>query len=293
MVLPIGDSDGPTGGMPGWRDLLAMARATEESGLDSGWIADHLFYRPPEGPESGTHEAWTALSAVAAVTSRIELGPIVLCASFRNPGLTAKMAATLDEISGGRLVLGVGCGWHEAEYEAFGFPFDHRVARFEEWLEIVRRLLAGERVTYRGRFHEAEDAILVPPPARRIPILVAAKQPRMLEITARVADAWNTAWFGWPDDLLTARLADLDRALAAAGRDPADVARTVGIIVRDPDQPPIPEPDQRAVSGSIDDVARALDAYRGLGVAHVQAILEPMTPRSVERLAAATRLSAG
>ena len=287
VVLPIGGSDGPTGGMPTWPELRAMARATEDVGLDSGWIADHFFYRAPDGAESGMHEAWTALSAVAAVTSRIELGPIVLCASFRNPGLTAKMAAAIDEVSGGRLTLGVGCGWHEPEYTSFGFPFDHRVGRFEEWLEIVRRLLAGERVTYHGRFHDADDAVLVPPPRRRIPILIAAKQPRMLDITARVADAWNTAWFGWPDDRLRGRLADLDRALDAAGRNPTAVERTVGIIVRDPDQPPVAEPDSSAIDGPVDDLARALAAYRDLGVAHVQAILEPMTPRSVERLATA------
>jgi probable F420-dependent oxidoreductase len=288
VVLPIGGGDGPTGGMPTWSDLLAMARATEDGGLDSGWIADHFFYRAPDGAESGTQEVWTALSALAAVTSRIELGPIVLCASFRNPALSAKMAATLDEVSGGRLVLGVGCGWHEPEYDALGLPFDHRVGRFEEWLEIVARLLAGERVTFHGRFHDADDAVLIPPPRRRIPILVAAKQPRMLDITARVADAWNTAWFGAPDDLLRARLADLDAALARAGRDASAVERTVGIIVRDPDQP-VSEPDERSIVGSVDDVARALEAYRGLGIGHVQAILEPMTPRSVERLAEAAR----
>ena len=241
-------------------------------------------------PNLGTNEAWTALTAVAAVTSRIELGPIVLCASFRNPGLTAKMAATLDEISGGRLILGVGCGWHQPEYDAFGYPFDHRVGRFEEWLQIVRGLLAGERVTYEGQFHQADDAVLVPPPGRRIPILVAAKQPRMLDLTARSADAWNTAWFGWPDDTLKERLADLDAAHARVGRDPAAVERTVGIIVRDPDQPPVLEPDERALAGTVDDLARALEAYRDRGIAHVQAILEPMTPRSVERLAQAKRL---
>ncbi|HET9680721.1 MAG TPA: LLM class flavin-dependent oxidoreductase, partial [Candidatus Limnocylindrales bacterium] len=200
VVLPIGSGDGPDGGAPRWADLLAMARATEDHGLDSGWIADHFFYRAPDGAESGTHEAWTALSAVAAATSRIELGPIVLCASFRNPALTARMAATLDDVSGGRLVLGVGCGWHEPEYDAMGLPFDHRVGRFEEWMEVLVPLLAGERVSFDGQYHHAADAVLLPPPARHIPILIAAKQPRMLQLTARWADAWNTAWYGQPND---------------------------------------------------------------------------------------------
>ena len=289
VVLPIGGGDGPGGGMPAWPDLLAMARATEDQGLDSGWIADHLIYRGPDGTEQGMHEAWTALSAVAAVTSRIELGPIVLCASFRNPALTAKMAATLDEISAGRLVLGVGCGWHEAEYSAFGYPFDHRVGRFEEWLEIVRRLLAGERFTFRGEYHHVDDVVLDPAPKRHVPILVAGRRPRMLDLAARWADAWNTCWFGAPDDVVRERLADLDAAHERVGRDPAAVERTVGILVRDPDQP-VAEPDQRSLVGSVDDVARALEGYRDLGFGHVQVIPEPMTVRSVERLGAAVRL---
>jgi alkanesulfonate monooxygenase SsuD/methylene tetrahydromethanopterin reductase-like flavin-dependent oxidoreductase (luciferase family) len=288
VVLPAGGGDGPTGGMPSWQDTLAMAKAAEDSGLDSGWIADHFFYRPGDGPDSGMQEVWTLLSALAAATSRIELGPIVLCASFRNPGLTAKMAVTLDDVSGGRLVLGVGCGWHEAEYDAFGFPFDHRVGRFAEWLEILARLLRGERVTLDGEFHKAADAVLVPAPSRQIPILIAAKKPRMFELTARWADQWNTAWYGQPDDRLTGQLAALAAAEAAAGREPGAVVRTVGLIVRDPDQP-VEEPDERSLTGSVDDVARTLDAYRALGIGHVQVITEPMTVRSVERLAKAVR----
>jgi alkanesulfonate monooxygenase SsuD/methylene tetrahydromethanopterin reductase-like flavin-dependent oxidoreductase (luciferase family) len=289
VVLPIGGGDGPDGGMPGWAELRSMARATEDAGLDSGWIADHFFYRAPDGVESGTNEAWTALAAVAAVTSRIELGPIVLCASFRNPGLTAKMAVTLDDVAGGRFVLGVGCGWHEPEYDAMGLPFDHRVSRFEEWIAVLVPLLRGERVSLDGRYHRATDAVLVPAPARRIPILVAAKQRRMLELTARWADAWNTAWYGEPNDRLHEQLAALAAAEAAAGREPGSIERTIGIIVRDPEQP-VAEPDERSLAGTVDDLARILDAYRALGAAHLQVILEPMTVRSVERLAQAVRL---
>src|SRR4029079_9280111 len=133
-------------------------------------------------------------------TSRIELGHLVVCTSFRPPVLTAKLAVTLDEISGGRFTLGLGCGWHEAEYQAMGLPFDHRVGRFEEALTIILGLLRGEEVTFNGQWYEADRGVAVPAPRRRIPLLIAAKGDRMLDLTARHADAWNTAWFGEPDD---------------------------------------------------------------------------------------------
>src|SRR3954452_9402831 len=124
-----------------------MARAAEAAGFDSIWMGDHLLYRGDGRGERGPWEAWTLLSALAAVTERVELGPLVACASFHPPGLIAKMAATLAEVSGGRFVLALGAGWNEAEFRAFGIPFDHRVARFEESFTIIRRLLDGERVT--------------------------------------------------------------------------------------------------------------------------------------------------
>ena len=147
VMLPVGDDDGPDGGMPRWADIRALAEAAEATGLDSVWLADHFLYRPGgEDPRTyGMHEAWTLLSAVAAVTERVELGTMVLCASFRSPGLTAKMAAAIDRCPSGRLILGVGAGWHDPEYEAFGLPTDHRVGRFAEWLEIVARLVRKER----------------------------------------------------------------------------------------------------------------------------------------------------
>jgi probable F420-dependent oxidoreductase len=288
IILPIGDTDGPNGA-PAFADIVDVARAAEDGGLDSGWIADHLLYRAEDGQEYGLHEAWTMLAGIAAVTSRIELGPMVLCTSFRNAVLTAKMAAALDVVSNGRLILGLGCGWHEPEYDAMGLPFADRVSRFEESLEIITRLLAGERVSLEGRYTTIRDAVLLPRPARPIPILVAARRERMLRLTARHADLWNTAWYGLPDDRLRDAFAGLDEALAAEGR-PADaLVRTVGIEVRDPDQPPVPEPSERAIAGDVDELAAALDAYARLGVGHVIAALEPMTVRSVERLARAVQ----
>jgi probable F420-dependent oxidoreductase len=289
VVLPIGGTDGPGGAVPTWRDIEPIARATEDTGLDSAWIADHFLYRSPEGREYAMNEAWTMLSAVAAVTRRIELGPIVLCASFRNPGLTAKMAAALDDVSNGRLILGVGCGWHAPEYEAFGYPFDHRVGRFEEWLEIVARLVRGERLTFEGQYHQVKDAQLLPPPRRPIPVLVAGRQPRMLRLTARWADAWNAAWFTEPDPRLAERFAEFDAAVAAEGRATGAPERTVGIVVRDPDQPPVPEPEDHALEGSTDDLSRTFEQYAKLGVGHVMAAMEPVTVRTVERIAEAAR----
>lgn len=287
-MLPISDSDGPSG-LPSFAEAAAVARAVEDGGLDSAWLADHFLYRADDGRLSGLHEAWTWLAGIAAVTRRITLGHLVVCTSFRPPALTAKLAVTLDAISNGRFVLGLGCGWHEPEYDAMGLPFDHRVGRFEEALGIITRLLAGEEVTHHGRFYDVERSALAPKPDRPIPILVAARRDRMLRLTAEHADLWNTAWFGAPNDRLAEQLAAFDAALAAAGRSRADVQPTVGISVRDPDQPPVPEPDDHAFDGSLEELAAVLAAYADLGVTHLMVGLEPLSVRSVERLAEAVR----
>ena len=288
-MLPVSDSDGPSG-LPSFDEAAAVARAAEDGGLDSAWLADHFLYRAADGKVYGLHESWTWLAGLAAVTTRITLGHLVVCTSFRPPALTAKLAVTLDAISNGRFVLGLGCGWHQAEYEAMGLPFDHRVGRFEEALSIITGLLSGEEVTHHGRFYDLERSVLAPKAGRRIPILVAAEQDRMLQLTARHADLWNTAWYGAPDDRLRRQLAAFDGALAVAGRSRADVRPTVGITVRDPAQPPVPEPEERAIGGSIEELAAVLGAYGDLGVGHVMVGLEPMSVRSVERLAEAVRL---
>ena len=291
-MLPTGDTEGvDADGAPGWERIRAVAVAAEAAGLDSIWLADHFFYRTSDGAMHGLHEAWSTLSALAAVTTRVELGPLVLCASFRNPGLVAKMAVTLDMISGGRLILGLGSGWYDPEYAAFGFPADRRVARFAERLEVTARLLRGETVTFEGEFERTSAAVLAPAPGRRMPLLVAAEGPRMLSLTARWADAWVTAWYGAPNDMVGAQLANLERALAAEGRSSVEVERIVGITVRDKAQPAVAEPEEDAIDGDVDDLARVLQAYADLGIDHVVAGLEPATRRSVERLAEARRLT--
>jgi probable F420-dependent oxidoreductase len=287
VIVPAAASDSG-GDRPSWPAIRSFAQAAEAHGLDSVWMYDHFFYKPSDGPIDGQLEAWTVVSAVAAATERVQIGTLVLCSSFRSPALVAKMAATADEVSGGRLILGLGAGWHDAEYDAFGFPKDRRVDRFEEALRIVVPLVRGESVTFDGRYHQARDAVLEPAPARRIPVLVAAVRPRMLRLTARYADAWNTAWFGGPDERLRERLEHLDAALAAEGRDPETLERTVGIEVRDPERATAADGDgDRSFSGSVDELAEAIDAYEALGIGHLIVVLQPMTEASLERLALA------
>lgn len=289
VSLPVGQGEAPDG-TPGWDTILPFARHAESLGFDSLWLADHLLFRFPGQPTTGIQEAWSILSALAASTTRVQLGPLVICLSFRNPALVAKMAATTDAISGGRLILGLGAGWHDPEYRAFGYPLDHRVGRFEEGLRIVGPLVRGESVSLSGRFHEVHDAVLAPPPARRIPILVAAKRPRMFRLTARHSDAWNGAWYGAPDERLRNDLGMLDTALAAEERDPTTMTRTVGMNVRDPDRLSPDDARPIAFGGSVDELARALDAYAAIGVDHLIVWLEPKDERSLDRLAHAVRL---
>jgi alkanesulfonate monooxygenase SsuD/methylene tetrahydromethanopterin reductase-like flavin-dependent oxidoreductase (luciferase family) len=198
------------------------------------------------------------------------------------------MATTADTVSGGRLILGLGAGWYDPEYQAFGYPTDHRVGRFEEAIAIIGPLLRGEAVTLAGRYYQVRDAVLRPPPDRPILILVAAQGRRMLWLTARYADAWNTAWFGVPDGLLHRRLAELHAALEAEGRDPATLRRTVGIEVWDPDA----SDPGGGFSGAVDELAWAIDAHERLGLGDLIVRLEPKTTRSLDRLAEALELRA-
>lgn len=212
-------------------ELLAMARAAEEVGLDSLWVGDHLLYREPE---RGPWDCWTTLAWLGGVTERIELGPLVACTAFHPPGILARQAAAVHELSGGRLVLGLGAGWNEAEFRAFGLPFDHVVSRFEEAFTIVRRLLDGERVTFEGRYHRAEDAVLLPPPRSRPKLMIGANAPRMLSIALPHVDAWNT-WFshyGNTAEGFAAQNAEIDAAAERAGRDPAEIERSACVYVR-------------------------------------------------------------
>ncbi len=179
-----------------WPELRAIAQTAEASGYDSIWVGDHMLYRGDARPERGPWDAWSMLAALAASTERVQLGPLVASTAFHPPGLVARMAAAIDEVSAGRFTLGVGTGWNEAEFRAFGIAFENKVARFEEAFTIIRRLLAGERVSFDGRFYRVDDALLLPRPKRRVPLLVGSSGPRVLAATAPHVDWWNS-WYSW------------------------------------------------------------------------------------------------
>ena len=294
VILPMSE-DGDTGETPRYADIRARAVTAERVGLDSIWCYDHLLYRFGEdAPTRGTWEVWTILTGLAEATERVELGTLVMCIPFRNPGVLAKMADTLDEVSGGRFILGLGAGWHQPEFDAFGIPFDHKVDRFEEALEIIVPLLKEGEVDVAGTYYSAQRAALRPrgPRAGGPPVLIAAFGPRMLQLTAKHADLWNTAWLGQPD-LLPEQRQEQEAACQEVGRDPATLAVTVGVTVAFPDL--LPEEDEPATDvdaskvlrGSVEEIAAGLRTYAEQGVEHVICMCNPTTDEALERLATA------
>ena len=256
-----------------WPELLEIARMVEARGFASLWLGDHMLYRGDGRPERGPWDAWTTLAALAAATERVKLGPLVAATAFHVPGLIARMAASIDEISGGRFVLGLGTGWNETEFDAFGIPFDRKVSRFEEAFEIVRRLLAGERVTFAGAFYSVRDAVLLPPPARRVPVMVGGHGPRLLAAALPHADAWN-AWYAWYGNTPEG-FAELSAGIGV--RKSACVLVTVdgGRGERSADDNPVPH-------GRL---ASHLDALAAAGADEAILVLDPIDAGSVGRVA--------
>jgi alkanesulfonate monooxygenase SsuD/methylene tetrahydromethanopterin reductase-like flavin-dependent oxidoreductase (luciferase family) len=272
-----------------WPEMVAMARAAEAAGFDSIWLGDHLLYDLP-GCSRGPWEAWTALAGLASVTERVELGPFVASTSFHAPAMLAKLAATVDAISGGRLILGLGAGWNQREYTAYGFAYDKRVARFEEAFTIIRELVRTGRSDFRGVFYEVADCVLDPRPVRPggPPLMLGSVSPRMMRIGLPHVDAWNVWWSDYRNDVdgfavVRARVED---ALGEAGRAPGDVEATAAVFVHLPggvgrlagetnDDPTI-----RPVPVSV--LAEHVDAMADAGAAHLQLVLDPITVESIE-----------
>jgi alkanesulfonate monooxygenase SsuD/methylene tetrahydromethanopterin reductase-like flavin-dependent oxidoreductase (luciferase family) len=283
------------GKMPAWSEIRELTVLAEDTGFDSIWTPDHLIFQA-DGPK-GLWEAWSLLGALAACTQRIEFGPLVSCTSFRNPALLAKMAATVDEISGGRLILGLGAGYHEYEYRAFGYPCDNRVDRFAEALHVTHSLLRQGWVDFEGRYYQVRDCELRPRSRRAMgpPILIGTlvHAPRMLALVARYADLWN-AWSVNEPEALAHLQPALDAACHANDRDPATLQRSVAVLI---DVPGF-EQSTRApwvtafrsgfappVTGSIEELAEHLGRFARAGINHVQVWLEPSTPAAVAQFA--------
>lgn len=276
-----------------WPELLDMVRAIEDLGFDSIWLGEHLLYRFPESEPRGPWEAWSSMAAIAAVTSRVEFGPLVACTNFHNPALLAKQATTIDEISGGRLVLGLGAGWNEAEFRAFGFPYDHRVDRFEEAFTIIRTLLKDGAIDFDGRWYQVRDCEILPrgPRPGGPPLMIGSNGPRMLRATVPYVDLWNS-WFAdtgnRPGGVPTLREL-VDAACRDVGRDPAEVERTVAVLVLLPGgagrfQGAYSNEAPEALVGSPAEMADVLRGYAREGISHVQLVLDPITVDSIRAL---------
>ena len=268
-----------------WDEVAAMARAAEETGYASLWVGDHLLYRPAGKAEQGPWDAWTQLAALAAITTRVDIGPLVAAVAFHPPGIVARMAASIDEISGGRFVLGLGAGWNEPEFRAFGIPFDRLASRYEESFTIIRRLLAHERVTYDGEFQRADGAVLLPPPARRVPLMVGSRGPRVLRASLPHVDWWNAwySWYGNTADGFTKESAKIDVLCREVGREPKDVKRSACVLVK------AEAAGERAPEAAAIPVARLaahLKELAGAGADEAILVLDPITERSIRTAAA-------
>jgi probable F420-dependent oxidoreductase len=281
------------GRAPHYAEVREMALQAEATGFDSIWLYDHLLYRFPGQPTRGIWECWTMLSALAEATQRVEVGTLVLCNQFRNPALVAKMASTLDEVSHGRFILGVGAGWNEPEFHAFGMPFDHRVGRLEEALQIIAPLLKTGHVDFAGTYYQVRDCEITPrgPRVGGPPVLVGGLGPRMLRLTAQYADMWNpVAYLSVPSSFVEPH-AKLSAACTEVGRDPTTLGLTavVGLAYPDLGEPPASPLIPAYLSGSTEEIAAAMHGYEQMGVSHLMFHCAPYTATVLERLAEAMR----
>lgn len=277
------------GESPRWENIKEMTQVGEQVGFDSVWCADHLLFRTgSDVPEKGMWESWTLLSALAAVTERVEIGPLVTCMAFRNPALLAKMAETIDEISGGRFVLAIGAGWHEPEYRAFGYPYDHRYSRFVEGIKIISGLIRDGRIDFQGDFYEANDCVIRPrgPRAGNLPIMIGTFGKKMMRVAAEYADIWNADWSQRFSEI-SEHHEELTRACEDVGRDPATIERSACVLVETEGAvgrgSSHSSRNQPAAPMSNDQLVEVIGEYRDNGYSHVIVWIDPNTPHAIER----------
>lgn len=220
VMLPIAGEDGEDGIRP-YPYIRDLAVAAEAAGMDSLWVFDHLLFRF-DGETTGLYECWTILAAIAEATHRVELGTLVMCTGFRNAALLAKMAATLDQVSGGRLILGIGAGWQADEYAAYDYEYPSagvRVEQLSEAIDVLRAMWTQSPATYEGKHYHVRGAYCEPRPTVPIPILVGGRRPKFMRVAAEKADIWQ--WDGpigryrVPYDLLVANCAEIGRDLGS------------------------------------------------------------------------------
>jgi alkanesulfonate monooxygenase SsuD/methylene tetrahydromethanopterin reductase-like flavin-dependent oxidoreductase (luciferase family) len=274
---------------PGYKDIRALALKAERAGFDSIWLYDHLLYRNESEPTSGPWEIWTLLSALAEATKRIEIGSLVICTAFRNPALLAKMAATLDEVSGGRFILGLGAGWNKPEFDAFNIPYDHRVERFAEALAIIAPLLRDGRVSFAGKHYSAIDCEIIPrgPSSKGPKILIGANGPRMMEITVQYADMWNVIVGSATS--LTAPCTQFEAACSKVNRNPGSIAIAPWVNVVFPDLADTPKFVKDSISGTPRELRLTISNYAELGIQHLIWRCFPTNTKAIERLARAIK----
>lgn len=277
-------------------ELRELATTADEAGFASLWTEDHLWYTDPDGAVIGPWEAWTVLAALADATTRVRLGTLVTPIAMRRPVMVAKEAITVDEISGGRLVLGLGAGWSEPEHRAVGEPLEPRVSRFEEAMSVVRALFDEGQVEHHGRHYDLVAAMAPRDRIRPRPeLLVGSFGPRMLRATLPVVDGWN--WDGftmdWPH--LRTKMALVDEVCHEVGRDPGDVWRSAHLVASLPGAVGLPvklPPDEPVLGGEAGELAEGLRSCAAEGLDEVMLIIDPPTPASIELVARAAEMAA-
>lgn len=275
-----------------WREVREIATTAEETGFDSIWVGDHLLFRDPLTGVRGPLEAWSTLAALGEATERVLIGPLVAATSFHNPAMIAKKAATVDDISGGRLVLGLGAGWNRVEYEAFGFPFDSRVSRFEEAFVVVSTLIREGSIDFQGRFYTNLQMELLPRARADMPLLIGSNGPRMLRIAAPHVDLWNSWYTGFDNrpEGVAPLMETVDDACREVGRDPGEIERTVAVLVRlsrgkGRIAGSSERPDVEPITGSPQEMAESLARFGAMGISHIQVVLDPIDAPAVAELA--------